>query len=290
MILGEGFRWLRRIGLTVLTLFVTVPLYAMAQTAFLPSSDVQAPFRWIPRHLTLRPFLDMWSTVPLGLYLRNSLVVSVSATAIAVMIAIPAGYALARFTFAGRRSIAGVLLASQTVPGLLFLVPLVLTFSELRRRTGIDLLDSYAGLVLTALTFALPFSVGLLANYFSTLPREMEESAYDLGAGPVRTLVLVVVPNARPGIAAVSVFAFTLAWGEVLFASVLSGSSTRTLAVGLSGFASDSGVQWNQLMAAAFLAAAPVLILFVLVRRHLVSGLAGTALDQPARRVRRSPP
>jgi multiple sugar transport system permease protein len=290
MIVGEGFRWLRRIGLTVLTLFVGVPLYAMAMTAFVPNADVQKPFRWIPRHVTLEAFGEMWSTVPLADYLRNSLVVSLSATVIAVLIAIPAGYALARFAFAGRRALAFGLLGTQAVSGLLFLLPVVLVFGELKRRLGIDLLGSYVGLVLTALTFALPFSVGMLANFFASMPIELEESAQDLGAGPVRTLVLVVVPNALPGIAAVAVFAFSLAWGEVLFASALSDSDTRTLAVGLSGFASEAGVQWNQLMAAALVASAPVLVVFLAVRRHLVTGLAGVTLDRQHREVRRSRP
>lgn len=275
MIVGEGFRWLRRIGLTLLTLFVGVPLYAMGITAFLPSEDVQAPFRWIPEHVTFTAFTDMWSAVPLADYLRNSLVVSASATVVAVAISVPAGYALARFSFLGRRGITGVLLATQAVSGLLFLLPLVLLFGELKRRSDLDLLGSYPGLVLTALTFALPFSVGMLANFFTTLPRDLEESAYDLGAGRVTTLLLVVVPNSLPGIAAVAVFAFSLSWGEVLFASVLSDSDTRTLAVGLSGYASDTGVQWNQLMAAAIVAALPILVVFGLVRRHLVVGLAG---------------
>ncbi|MCZ4500384.1 MAG: transporter [Marmoricola sp.] len=279
MIVGNGFVWLRRIGLTVLSLIVGVPLYAMAVTAFLPTAELGEPFRWIPRHVSVAAFSDMWSTVPLADYLRNSLVVSLSAMVIAVVISVPAGYALARFRFIGRRGITGILLATQAVSGLLFLLPLVLLVAELKRRTAIDLLGTYTGLVLTCLTFALPFSVGMLANFFSTMPRELEDSAYDLGAGPVRTLVLVVLPNALPGIAAVSVFAFALSWGEVLFASALSDSDTRTLAVGLSGYASDAGVQWNQLMAAAMVAALPVLILFLLVRRHLVAGLAGQPVE-----------
>jgi multiple sugar transport system permease protein len=277
VITGAGFRWLRRLGLAALTLFVVVPLYPIVLTAFVTPAEVQAPFHWIPAHVTLSAFRDMWSAMPLGRYLLNSLLVSSSAAVLAIVLGVPAAYGLVRFRFIGRRIVLLSLLATQTVSGLLFLLPLVLVFAELHRRTGIQLLGSYAGLILTALTFALPFSIGLLINYFASLPPELAESAYDLGAGPVSTLLLVILPNALPAIASVAVFAFSLSWGEVMFSSVLSNDSTRTLAVGLSGFANDLQPQWNELMAASILSALPVLIAFLLVQRHLVAGLAGSA-------------
>jgi multiple sugar transport system permease protein len=194
---------------------------------------------------------------------------------LAIAIAVPAAYALTRFAFLGRRLLAGTLLATQAVSGLLFLVPLVLLFGKADQWFGIHLLGSYTGLVLTSMTFALPVSVGLLSTYFAGLPPQVEESAQDLGAGPLTTLWLVVLPNARSAIATTAVFAFTLSWGEVLFASMLSDDDTRTLAVGLSGYASESGAHWNELMAASLLAAAPVVVLFLVVSRSLRTGLGG---------------
>lgn len=274
MITGKGFAWIRRIGLTVLALFAIAPLYAMLLTAFEPSSDVAQQFRWIPRHVTLAAFREMWSSVPLAQYLRNSLEVSGLVTVLVLLLAIPAAYALARFRFIGRRPFGLLLLATQTVPGTLFVVPLFLLFAKIDRDTGLGLIGSIYGLVLVLTAFTLPFAVMTLANFFASMPLRVEETAASLGAGPMRTLIQIVLPNAREGLAIVAFFAFYLSWGEVLFCSILSTNQSATLAVGLTGFVSDSGVQWNQLMAAAILASAPVLVLFWVLRRYLVAGLA----------------
>jgi len=277
MIVGRGFVWLRRIGLTALALFVLVPLYAIAITSLVPTTDLDKPFSWWPDDLTLAAFGDMWSTIPLAHYLGNSLVVTICAVLLVLATAIPAGYALARMHFAGRRLLVGALIATQAVSGLLFLLPLVLLLGEASRRSGVTLIGSYPVLVVTAATFALPFSIALLGRYFAAMPADIEDAAHDLGAGPLVTLTKVVLPNARPGIAAVALFAFALSWGEVLFTSVLSDSGTRTVAVGLSGYAGQDAAIWNQLIAAALLTSLPLIAAFAVMRRSLVTGL-GTAM------------
>ncbi|GAA4069094.1 carbohydrate ABC transporter permease [Actinomadura miaoliensis] len=270
--------WARVAVLGGLTVFTVVPLYVMAVSSVKPLQDVQGAFTWIPSRVTVQPFVDMWTTVPLGRYFLNSLVVALAATVCSVVVAIAAGYAVSRHRFAGRGTFLATVLSTQMFPGILFLLPLFLIFVNVDRHTGLQLYGSRLGLTLTYLTFALPFSIWLIAGYFDTIPRELDEAALVDGAGPVRTLVGVVLPVAAPGIVAVAIYAFMTAWGEVLFASVLTDQSTRTLAVGLRGYASQANVYWNQVMAASLVISVPVVAGFLALQRFLVRGLTAGAV------------
>lgn len=275
---SPAVRWARPIILGLLAIFTVLPLYVMVVSSVKPLKDVQGDFTWIPRHVTLRPFIDMWDTVPLGRYFVNSLVVSLAATLLSVAIAIITGYAVSRYRFAGRGTFMTVVLSTQMFPGILFLLPLFLIFVNIDKYTGIQLYGSRIGLTITYLTFALPFSIWLIAGYFDTIPRELDESARVDGAGPLRTLIRVVLPVAAPGVVAVAIYAFMTAWGEVLFASVLTNDSTRTLAVGLRGYATQANVYWNQVMAASLVISLPVVIGFLALQRFLVHGLTAGAV------------
>jgi multiple sugar transport system permease protein len=275
---SAAVRWSRRAVLTVLTLFTAAPLYLMATSAVKPLRDVQAGFRWVPSTVTLRPFFDIWHTVPLGRYLVNSLVVASVATVASVTVAILAAYAVSRYRFRGRRLFAVTVLSTQMFPGILFLLPLFLIFVNIANATGIQLYATRTGLVLTYLTFSLPFSIWMLAGYFDSIPRELDEAAQTDGAGPLRTLRSVVLPAAVPGVVAVAVYAFMTAWGEVLFASVMTDESSRTLPVGLQGYAAQSDVYWNQVMAASLVVSVPVVAGFLLLQRYLVAGLTAGAV------------
>jgi multiple sugar transport system permease protein len=137
----------------------------------------------------------------------------------------------------------------------------------------VQLSGSQLGLVITYLTFTLPFSIWMLVGYFDSIPRELDEAARIDGNGPIGTLVRVILPAAVPGIITVALYSFMTAWGEVLFASVMTDSSTRTLAVGLRNYASQNDVYWNQIMAASLVISVPVVAAFLLLQRYLVAGL-----------------
>jgi multiple sugar transport system permease protein len=275
---SRALRVTRVVVLTLLVIFTALPLYVMVTSSVKPLQDVQGAFTWIPTHVTFRPFVDMWHTVPLGRYFVNSLVVSLSATVCSVAIAILTGYAVSRYRFRGRGSFMTVVLSTQMFPGILFLLPLFLIFVNVDRYTGIQLYGSRLGLIITYLTFALPFSIWLIAGYFDTIPRELDEAARVDGAGPMRTLFRVILPVAAPGVVAVAIYAFMTAWGEVLFASVLTDESTRTLAVGLRAYANQAQVYWNQVMAASLVISLPVVIGFLALQRFLVHGLTAGAV------------
>ncbi|WP_307867813.1 carbohydrate ABC transporter permease [Umezawaea beigongshangensis] len=271
-------RWARGGVLVVLTLFVCAPLYVMAVSSVAPLRDVQGPFTWLPSALTLEPFSQMWKTVPLGRYFLNSAVVALAATACSLVLAVLAAYAISRYRFRGRSGFLTTVLSTQMFPGILFLLPLFLIYVTVDRTLGTELFATRTGLVVTYLTFALPFSVWLLVGYFDSIPRELDEAALVDGTGPLGALFRVVLPTALPGVAAVAIYGFMTAWGEVLFASVLTDDRTRTLAVGLRGYATQSNVYWNQVMAASLVVSVPVVLGFLLLQRALVQGLTAGAV------------
>ena len=274
----RSFIWTRRVVLTLLLIFVLVPVYVMVSSSLKNLSDVQGSFKWIPSGLTIRPYVDIWKTIPLAHYFMNSLIVSVSATLLSVAVAIFASYGVSRYRFPGRRLFTVTVLSTQMFPGILFLLPLYLIFVNIGNDTGIVLNGSRLGLIITYLTFSLPFSIWMLVGYFDSIPRDLDEAAKVDGCGPMGALFRVIVPAAIPGIVAVCVYAFMTAWGEVLFASVMTNESTRTLAVGLREYATQNDVYWNQVMAASLVVSVPVVAGFLLLQRYLVAGLTAGAV------------
>jgi multiple sugar transport system permease protein len=253
--------------------FTLVPIYVMVSSAVKPLQDVQGVFTWWPSHFTLAPFSDMWTTIPLGRYFVNSLVVASASSLASVLIALLAAYSISRYRFRGRQTFSVVVLSTQMFPGILFLLPLFVMFVNIGNVTGINLYGSRLGLILTFLTFTLPFAIWMLVGYIDSIPRELDEAALVDGNGPLGALFRVVVPAAIPGIVAVGIYAFMTAWGEVLFASIMTDDTTRTLAVGLRGYATQNNVYWNQIMAASLTVSVPIVIGFLLCQKFMVAGM-----------------
>jgi multiple sugar transport system permease protein len=266
-------RWVRRVCLTLIAIFTLLPVLIILDTSVKPLTEVQNAFTWIPEHFTLSAYVQMWSTVPLARYFVNSIIVSVCSAAVSVVLATLAAYAVSRFAFAGRRAFSFAVLSTQMFPGILFLLPLYLIFINIQRNIGIHLTGSLLGLIITYLTFALPFSIWMLIGFFDTIPKELEEAALVDGMSRWAALWRIVLPVARPGIIAVAIFAFMTAWGEVLFASVLTTDSTTTLAIGLQEYATRNVTDWNQIMAASVVVSIPVVAGFLAVQRFLIRGL-----------------
>ncbi|WP_394428442.1 carbohydrate ABC transporter permease [Streptomyces sp. SGAir0957] len=274
----RSFVWSRRIFLTLLAGFVLLPVFVMVSSSLKPLQDVQGEFRWIPSGLTIRPYIDIWSTVPLAKYFMNSVIVAGAATVCSVIIAVFAAYAVSRYRFRGKRVFTVTVLSTQMLPGILFLLPLFLIYVNIGNATGIALFGSRGGLILTYMTFTLPFSIWMLIGYFESVPRDLDEAALVDGCGPLGALFRIIVPAAIPGIVAVAVYSFMTAWGEVLFASVMTNDTTRTLSVGLGAYANLNDVYWNQIMAASLVVSVPVVAGFLLLQRYLVTGLTAGAV------------
>jgi multiple sugar transport system permease protein len=275
---SRSYRAVRAVGLSFLLVFTVLPLYVMLSTSVKPISDVRDDFRWLPSTITLRPFVDIWSTVPLARYFVNSVIVAGCASVFSVVLAVFAAYAISRYTFRGREIFRMTVLSTQMFPGILFLLPLFLIYVNIGQATGIKLNGNLSGLVITYLTFSLPFSIWMLVGYFDSIPRDLDEAGLVDGAGPVRVLLSIVVPAAKPGIVAVGIYSFMTSWSESLFASVLTDDSSKTLAVGLSEYSTQNAVYWNQVMAASLVVSLPVVLGFLLMQRYLVQGLTAGAV------------
>jgi arabinogalactan oligomer/maltooligosaccharide transport system permease protein len=203
-----------------------------------------------------------------GRQLLNSLIVALCTTLLGIFLATTAAYAFSRFRFPGRR--AGLLsfLVIQMFPGTMMMIPLYILVSSL------GLLDQLLGLILVYSTTAIPFCVWMLKGYFDTIPRELEESAIIDGAGRFRIFWSIILPLAKPAIAVTGLFSFMTAWNEfILAATFMNDETAHTLPVMLNGFVSATTVEWGHFAAGAIIVSIPVVALFFLLQRHLVSGL-----------------
>jgi multiple sugar transport system permease protein len=261
-----------------LIIFVAVPLYVILISSFKPLKDVSGQWTWWPENFTIAPYIPMWETVPLANYFVNSVIISVSATALALTFGILAAFALTRLRWKGQRAFSLVVLSTQMFPGILFLLPLYLIFVQIQRVFGVQLIGNYGGMIITYTTFALPFAIWMLMGFFAAMPEELEEAGMIDGLTRFGAFIRIILPIARPGIVAVGVFAFMNAWGEVLFASVLTTAETRTLSIGMQAFTTNVDVRWNEAMSASVVISIPVLLAFLLVQKHIVQGLAAGAV------------
>jgi ABC-type glycerol-3-phosphate transport system permease component len=257
--------------------FILIPILWMLDIAFRPSAELyQTPFRLLPVSATLDNFINVLANrtvVPAHLEqgFGRSLIVSLCTTVLAVAIASLAGYALARFNFRGREPYGLFLLATQMMPAVLFLVPL---FVILR---SIGLVNTLAGLILSYLTFSLPFCIWLLRGYFEGISPDLEAAAMTDGCSRLQALLYVILPLVTPALVATGAFAFINAWNEFLFAFILAGQQPL-LTVQLYAFLGQYGPQYGNLMASAVLVAVPPVILFVFMQRYMIRGLTAGAV------------
>jgi multiple sugar transport system permease protein len=273
-----GARVFRIVTVVVLSLFTLFPIWVMITSSVKPLGEVLDSFTWWPQHITFQPYIDIWRTVPLAQYFVNSLIVCTAATAVSLVIAVFAAYAVSRWRFRGRGVFTTTVLSTQMFPGILFLLPLFLIFINVTQATGIPLIGTRLGLVITYLTFSLPFSIWMLAGYFDAIPRDLDEAAKVDGTGSMGALWHVLLPAARPGLVAVGIYSFMTSWGELLFASVLTNGPTQTLAIGLQQYSTQVNVYWNQIMAASLVVSVPIVVAFLLLQRSFVAGLTAGAV------------
>jgi multiple sugar transport system permease protein len=267
---------LRAVVLALLLAMVLVPVSYIVLASFMPDVDV-ANGQVLPDEVTTANYVEMWTTVNLAGGLTNSLLVSGAVAVISALLAVVTAYCLVRFAFRGRLAVLRALVALQSVPGTLLLLPIFVLFSSARTYLDVTIVGTRFGLVLTYLTFALPFSTWVMVTYLRGLPRELEEAAMLDGCSPVGVLRRIVIPLSWPGIIVAAVFAFLLGWNDVLFASVMTRPETETAAVVLQVFgqAQEGGALplFGQLMASALVCALPVVVLYLIFQRHLTGGL-----------------
>jgi multiple sugar transport system permease protein/sorbitol/mannitol transport system permease protein len=277
---GKAWRNGLLVGVTALLLAIwVVPVAWGLLTSLKTERDVLA----YPPKVIFTPTLDNYREVLTGAStivpnLASSLIVTLGATVLTMLFAVPAAYALARLDLPARRGSGFYVLATQMLPPVGLIIPYYLVLQK------VGGLDTYWGLTLIYLTFALPFAIWLLVSYFEDIPREMEEAALLDRAGRLRALWYVILPQVRGGIAVTTIFVFLNAWNEFLFAVVLGGNRVRPVTVAMYNFISVEQTQWARLAAAAMVAMAPVILLGILAQRHIVKGLTVGAVKGGGRR------
>ena len=277
---GEAHRLLPRPVLVtvvvVLCAMVLVPTLYIVLASLNSDLGVASGEFW-PSSFSLDSYTRIWTTADLSTGLVNSLVVCGLVAVASALLGTMTAYVLVRFTFVGRLTILRGLVGLQSIPGTLMLLPVFVLYSSAGNYLGISVVGTRWGLFLAYLTFALPFSTWVLVTYLRGLPRELEEAGRVDGASAVRILFRIIMPLSLPAIVVSGIFAFLLGWNDVLFASVLTRPETHTAAVALSIFGStqEGGAipVYSQVMAAALVTAAPVVILYLVFQRYLVGGL-----------------
>ena len=266
------WRWIGARALDVLTYAVVLlflgPILWLVSTAFKTRTDAFAmPPVWFFTP-TLVNFEEVFQRTDFLHQYKNSIVVASMTTAVTLAIGVPAAYALTRFHFRGQRALAFWILTTRLLPVIGMLFPLYVIFNRLR------LLDTYPGLIILHVTFALVFVIWMMRGYFMQVPIELEEAALCDGATRLRALVRIVLPLAAPGMAAVAIFTFIISWNEFLFALIFTRNQVTTAPVALVGFMSFEGINWGPLAAAGLLVLTPVFLFSLFVLKYLVAGLS----------------
>jgi N,N'-diacetylchitobiose transport system permease protein len=260
-------------GLATIAVFA-FPVYWMFATAFKPSRLVQAsPPRWLPLPGTLEHFREAIGRPFFADYVRNSLLVTLSAVLLSLVIATLAALAVGRYGFRGRKGYLLMIMIAQMAPFEALLIPFFIMFRDL------DLLNRLPSLILIYFIFTMPFTIWTLRGFVMAVPRELEEAAMVDGATRMQAFLRVVFPLLAPGMVATSIFAFVTAWNEYLYAFVFMRDADRfTLPVWLGTFKTAFGTDWGGTMAASTLFTLPVLVFFLAIHRRLTSGLAAGAV------------
>ena len=267
----DGARW----ALVLVALVIVVfPFYWMVNTSLKPASEIfLSPPTFISSNWSLDAYVTVLTQRPFARYFLNSLVVTLGTPLLSVTLAAFAAYGFTRFFPRGATPFIVFLLFTKMLPETLLIIPYFQLMSSL------GLLNSYFALILAYSSFALPFSVWMLIGFFRSIPRDIDEAAKIDGASYLQTFFLVILPLARPGLVAVALFTFLIAWNSYLWALVLTtDASMHVLSVGVANMVGEYRVQWNELMAAAVIAAVPVMLLFSFLEKHLVNAITSGAV------------
>ncbi|MGC4023758.1 MAG: carbohydrate ABC transporter permease [Mesorhizobium sp.] len=268
-----------KVALFLAMLIICLPGIWIVLASLRPTVEIMAkPPVWIPQELSLDAYVSMFSGVgkggiPVLDYFRNSLIISVTSTVIAIIIGMAGGYAFARFRFKGKSGLFLGLMLTRTVPGIALSLPLFFVFA----RVGI--IDTHFGLILAYVALNIPFTIWLIDGFFRQVPKDLAEAAQIDGCTRWQAFWQVEFPLAGPGIASAGIFAFLTSWNEFALASQLTRSiNSKTLPVGLLDYTAEFTIDWRGMCALAVVMIIPALTLTFIVQKHLVGGLTSGAV------------
>jgi len=262
--------------LGLLLLYTITPFLWMIFTSLKTDKEAVAipPTLW-PEEPTLEAYIQIliWGNFPI--WFLNSTIISLGTALFSTMIGSFAGYGFSRFGFRGRATLIGIILASQMLPGVLLVGPYFKMLST------VGLYNTYPGLILAFTAITLPFSTWMLKGFIDSVPEELDDAALIDGCTPLGAYLKVILPLIAPGMVATVIFAFLLAWGDLLWVLVLtSGEKMTTVTLGLTRRVTQFRIIWPQLMAGSMIGALPPLILYLLLQNYLVEGLTAGAVKE----------
>jgi len=263
----------KRIGyylfLTIVAIVFLVPVYGAVLTSFRETGDIIKNGLWsLPEKITIKNFLEAWRDGNVGLFTRNTFIITISSVFGVIAFACLSSYPLARLRFKGKLSIYIFIITGMFFPAQLSIVPLF------RIMTFINLYDTYLGLILIHIAYGLPFCTFVLTNFLRVLPTEISDAGRIDGASELTILVRIILPLAKPALGTLGILQFTWIWNDFLWALLLTRSQNiQPIMVGIYNLKGQYVINWSVMSAGALLATVPTLIVFIFLQRYFVRGL-----------------
>jgi multiple sugar transport system permease protein len=260
--------------LALATVYALFPIAWMLSTSLKSEAEAfSLPIRWIPQRPTVSAYVEMWTLKPFGLYFWNSLVVSGVTALLSTAVGALAGYGFSRFQFRFRTTLMAGFLATQMISGVLVIGPYFQILA------AVELYNTLTGLIIAYVTICLPFAAWMSKGYFDSIPKELDEAGLVDGASRLQIFLRIIMPIALPGTVSTLLFAFLLAWQDLLWAlCLISIDEKRTVTLGVAFTVGEFMIKWPMLTAASLIGSLPTIILYLFLQRFYVEGLARGAV------------
>lgn len=252
------------------------PLYWALITSLKTEQEIfQNPPTFYPHVLNSKSYAAQVETGDFNMFrsFANSFLISVGATVIAVVLAVPASYGIAKYHFKGRKVMLLSFLVTQMLPVSVLLTPMFIMFKNMH------VYNTWVAAVLADATIGIPFSVLILKNYFSSIPKDLEEAAYLDGCNKFTAFIRILIPIAKPGVMVCAIFSFLYAWGDLAYGmTFILDQEKRPITAGIFNFMGQYGTKWSYLTAFAVVTIIPVAFIFIFMQKYIVSGMTSGAV------------
>ena len=262
--------------LILVSLYALFPFIWMLSTSFKTEAEAfRVPPTWIPIKPTIDAYIYMWTKKNFGIYFLNSTIISLGTAILSTFFGALAGYGFSRFIFKGRKFLIGFFLATQMLPGVLLVGPYFKILSKF------GLYDTRTGLIIGFLTICLPFSTWMMKGFIDRVPDALDQAALVDGCSRLGVFFRVILPISAPGMVATIIFAFLLAWGDLLWVLCLTSTESMiTVTLGIARTVGEFRIIWPMLMSGALMGGMPAIILYLLLQGLLVQGLTAGAVKE----------
>lgn len=265
---------IRRLGLYLLVI-LAFPLYWMVVTSLTDRSSLLSNVRVLPKldNMTFSNYGKILESHPILSWFANSLFVTGFSTVLAIIVSAMAAYSMSRFKYRSTNFLGFFLLVVRMIPETLLIVPLYMMFTNMR------LINHFASLIISNITFVIPFATWMMKGYFDSIPITLEEAAQIDGCSRIKAVRKVIVPLAAPGIAATATYSAILGWSEFLFArTFITKPEKWTITVGISSLMGEYTIIWGEIMAAAAISILPIALVFIFLEKYMVAGVTAGAV------------